>query len=105
MTPDEFVNKLHISRNDLQKIQGLTMALEAFSKALEGNAGRELVESALKSQAENCVDLISRLIPGVTRGEIERLLAQLESSPHPDTTHTSIIIALSKLVGPPFPNK
>jgi hypothetical protein len=104
MTFDEFVNKLRINPEEVQKLQGLTGALEAFSNALEGNPGRELVEAALESRGRHCIALISRLIPGITREEIETLVAQLGDSKQP-FTHTSIVFTLSQLLNRQFPNQ
>jgi hypothetical protein len=105
MTTDAFLKELGLDREQLLQVQSLGGALDAFAKSLEGNPGRHLLESAFKAEEQDAIDVISRLLPNVSRQEIEQVLLNLKGGPEPQTSKTTISITISKAVRHRLPDR
>lgn len=77
MTVDQFAKSLKLSSKQIQQIRDLKPALDAFDQAIKSKPTKKLLSDALQADAQDSIDYISRLVPGLSRDEIEELLAEI----------------------------
>jgi hypothetical protein len=99
MTPQQILEALPISRDQVGKIQGLTAALTEFETMLAGTSSP--IRDAITSESEACFALVASIL-GITEAEAEAavlgLLGITESQLLAGGSRTTIVITFSCVI-------